>query len=187
MTRVQLAAIAFALFCIIGCKESANVSETLLPATPAAAVSAETKDSSSYSGKVVAITDGDTIRVLVGTEQHRVRIEGIDCPEMKGQPFSNAAKKFTSSFCFDKVVSVKVKDVDRYGRDIARVLVNGKDLSAELVAAGLAWHYKKYSDDNELAKLENQARADRTGIWSDDQAVAPWEWRKLSKEERSKF
>jgi len=73
----------------------------------------------------------------------RIRLEGIDCPE-RGQAFSARAKQFTSGLVFGKTVTVKVKESDRYGRLVARVIAEGKDVSHELVKAGLAWHFKKY-------------------------------------------
>ena len=69
-------------------------------------------------------------------------------------------------------------DTDRYGRTIAFVFVGSKDLNKELLKAGLAWHYKKYSRDPELAKLEFKARSKRVGLWKEPNQIAPWEWRK---------
>ena len=68
----------------------------------------------------MAVADGDTISVLRDGRSVRVRLEGIDCPE-KGQDFSQRAKQFTSELTFGKEVSVDVRDVDRYGRLVARV------------------------------------------------------------------
>ena len=69
---------------------------------------------------------------------------------------------------------------DRYGRLVAPVILpDGRDLSVELVKAGLAWHYKKYSDDEELARLEVEARKASRGLWSEPEPVPPWEWRKV--------
>lgn len=70
------------------------------------------------SGKVVRVSDGDTITILDTTKtQTRVRLYGIDCPEI-GQDFGNVAKRFTSDLCFSKIVTVDVKDIDRYGRTV---------------------------------------------------------------------
>ncbi|MDA1097167.1 MAG: thermonuclease family protein, partial [Chloroflexi bacterium] len=93
-----------------------------------------------FSGEVVGITDGDTIRVMHGGEAVRVRLEGIDAPE-NAQDFSQRAKQLTSSLTFRKVVRVDVRDVDRYGRLVARVAAEGQDVSVTLVRQGLAWHY----------------------------------------------
>ncbi len=111
-----------------------------------------------FTAKCVGVTDGDTITVLVGTEQMKIRLEGIDTPET-GQDFATKAKQFTSSLVFGKHVHILPKEKDRYGRLVARVRVDDRDVSLELVKAGLAWHYKKYSGDPTLASAKQQARA----------------------------
>lgn len=131
-----------------------------------------------FSGKVVAIKDGDTIEVLHEGKAIRVRLAHIDCPE-KGQPFGNNAKQFASDLCFDGIVRVEQTDrPDRYGRLIAEVFFEGECLNKELVRAGLAWHFLKYSNDVEYARLERDARSRKAGLWSDPHVVAPWDWRK---------
>ena len=82
---------------------------------------------------------------------------------------------------FRKVVTVNATGTDKYGRTLARVIIDGQDVSALLVRDGFAWHYKEYSDDEDLAKLEEQARADKVGIWSEENALPPWEFRKRHK------
>src|SRR5262245_64909744 len=84
-----------------------------------------------FTGKVVGVTDGDTISVLRTGRAVKVRLEGIDCPEM-GDPFSKTAKQFTSKLLFGKEVEVRIKDTDRYGRLVARVLVGDVDASVAL-------------------------------------------------------
>jgi endonuclease YncB( thermonuclease family) len=74
----------------------------------------------------------------------KIRLEGIDCPEM-GQDFGARAKQFTSDLVFGKEVQIKEYYPDRYGRMVARVAVAEQDVSLELIKAGLAWHFKKYS------------------------------------------
>lgn len=127
-----------------------------------------------FSGKCVHVTDGDTIRVFQAGKTLPIRLEGIDCPE-SGDAFSAKARTFTSNLVFDKVVTVRVKEIDRYGRLVARVLVDGQDVSVELVRAGLAWHYKRYSSDPVLAQAESTARAAGIGIWSIPNPIPPWE------------
>ncbi len=80
-----------------------------------------------------------------------------------------------------KIVKVWPTDTDRYGRTIAFVFVGSTDLNKELLKAGLAWHYKKYSRDPELAKLEFEARSKKVGLWKEPNQIAPWEWRKMKK------
>ena len=135
-----------------------------------------------WEGKVVSVTDGDTIKVLKAGIQVKVRLAAIDCPE-KGQPYGQAARKFTAKLVAGKSVKVWPTDTDRYGRTIAFVFVGGVDLNKELLKAGLAWHYKQYSRDPELAKLEFEARSKKVGLWKEPDQVAPWEWRKMKRHE----
>jgi micrococcal nuclease len=130
------------------------------------------------SGKVVGVNDGDTFEMLSGGRKLKVRIEGVDCPE-KVQPFGNAAKRYTSDLIFGKKISIYVKSYDRYKRAIAIVyLPGGGTLNEALLSSGMAWHFKKYNNDRSWARLENQARRSRIGLWSDPNPVPPWEFRK---------
>jgi micrococcal nuclease len=89
------------------------------------------------------------------------------------------AKQFTSNMVFGKIVEVMSVDKDRYGRTIASVYVNGASLNKELLRAGLAWHYKHYSKDRDLAILEGEARANKIGLWSGPNPIPPWKWRRI--------
>jgi len=115
-----------------------------------------------WDGKVVGVTDGDTIKVLKDGKQIKIRLASIDCPE-KGQPYSQVARKFTAKLIAGKIVKVWPTDTDRYGRTVAFVFADGVDVNKELLKAGLAWHYKHYSRDPELAKLEFEARSKKVG------------------------
>lgn len=126
-----------------------------------------------FAARVVTVLDGDTLE-MVTTDRRRVRIrlEGIDAPE-RGEPFSNVARSFTRQLAFDKTVRVEVRDVDRYGRLVARVTLQTAvvqagwtDLSLELVRAGLATHYTVFAFDKELEAAERRARAERKGMWA---------------------
>ena len=132
------------------------------------------------TGRVVGVTDGDTITVLAaGNVQHRIRLHGIDCPE-KPQPFGTKAKQFTSEACFGKTVRVELVDTDRYGRTVGDVILpDGRNLNHEIVRAGLAWHYVKYAPgDRKLAQAESEAREARRGLWAEAEPVPPWQWRR---------
>ena len=78
-----------------------------------------------------------------------------------------------------KIAEVDSVGKDRYGRTIAWIYVNGVSLNKELLKAGLAWHYKRYSKDRDLAILEAEARAKKIGLWSDPNPIPPWEWRRI--------
>jgi len=137
-----------------------------------------------FTGKVVGVADGDTISVLREGRSVRIRLEGIDCPD-KGQDFSQRAKQFTSELTFGKEVTVDVRDVDRYGRLVARVSVGAQDVSVALVRAGLAWHFTKYSRDPVLAEAEQSARTAKRGLWGQGSPTPPWEFRRLPQSNRS--
>jgi len=130
--------------------------------------------------KVVGVSDGDTITVLKDKMQIKVRLYGVDAPE-KSQAFGSRARQFTSDLVFGKTVEVKPTDTDRYGRTVAWVFVDGRNLNEEIVRAGLAWHYKRYSRDENLARAEMATRAGNFGLWSDPHAIPPWEFRRAKK------
>ncbi len=130
-----------------------------------------------FQAECIGVADGDTVTVLRGKRQIRIRLEGIDCPELH-QGFGTRAKQYTSSLVFGKKVTVDAKYLDRNGRTVSRVSVGGKDTSVMLVEAGLAWHFKRYSSDPLLAKAEEQARRLKKGLWSVPDPVPPWEWRR---------
>jgi micrococcal nuclease len=132
----------------------------------------------SFSGLVVSITDGDTIKVMRNGVAVAVRLNGIDCPEKK-QAFGTRAKQLTGELVFSETVTVIEKGKDRYKRIIGEVaLQGGRLLNHELLKAGMAWVYVKYCNDERYYKLEAKARKNRVGLWSERDPVAPWEFRK---------
>jgi micrococcal nuclease len=95
-----------------------------------------------FRGRVVGITDGDTITVLHNGRAEKMRLYGIDCPE-RHQAFGTRARRFTSSLAFGKEVTVRFRDKDRYRRTVADVILpEGRNLNHELVKAGYAWWYR---------------------------------------------
>jgi len=136
------------------------------------------------TGKVVAVADGDTLTVLDGSRtQIKVRLDGIDTPE-RGQPFGTVARERLADLTMGKTVTIHGSKRDRYGRTIGRVEVEGQDVNRQMVADGLAWHYTRYSDDQQLAAAEREARAARRGLWADAKPVPPWEWRATAKDRK---
>lgn len=135
-------------------------------------------------GKVVGVADGDTITVLDDNHaQHKIRLAGIDAPE-KAQPFGQTSKQSLSGMVFGKRVSVDWQKRDRYDRIVGKVLLNQQDVNLKQLEAGLAWHYKKYeqeqaaADRDSYARTEGQAKRVKLGLWIEDNPVAPWDWRK---------
>lgn len=153
----------FLFLCLVSCNAKNNDSEKL---------------PTSFEGRVVAIKDGDTYNIMYDGKARSIRLAHIDCPE-KSQPFGKKAKQFASDICFGQIAKV-VGDgkTDRYKRLIAEVYVNNICINKELVKNGLAWHFIKYSDNEQYAELEKQARLNKLGLWADQEPIAPWDWRK---------
>ncbi|MDM9632126.1 thermonuclease family protein [Robiginitalea aurantiaca] len=137
-----------------------------------------TKEQDTLQGKVVGIADGDTFTLLLDNKTTvKVRLASIDCPERK-QPYSAVATKFISDAIFSRQVSVVVDSKDRYGRSIGWVYYDDKCLNEELLKAGLAWHFRRYSKDERLQAMEDKARANKIGLWQDSKPIPPWDWRR---------
>ena len=129
-------------------------------------------------GKVIKIADGDTLTLLTPSNQQvKIRLAGVDTPERK-QPFGNKAKQALSNLAFQKQALVEIAAKDRYGRTIGVVFVDGLNVNAELVKQGMAWVYRKYTDDERLYVLESEAKQAKRGLWLDENPIPPWEWRR---------
>jgi len=129
-------------------------------------------------GRVVKIVDGDTYDLLTSDNQLlRIRMNGIDAPE-KGQPFGQKAKEYLGQLCFKQKIRIHWYNKDRNGRYIAdSYLQDGRSLSLEMIRAGYAWHFKKYSSDKVLSDAEIRARQNKAGLWADPHPQAPWDKR----------
>lgn len=138
-------------------------------------------------GQVVGITDGDTLTLLVGQEQVRVRLAQIDAPESR-QPYGGAAKRALAELAFGRPARVEVVDQDRYGRSVGEVFVAGLNVNREMVRRGHAWAYTEYARSLEIIELENEARDQRVGLWAlpVEQRDAPWSWRRQRRASRQR-
>lgn len=131
-----------------------------------------------FTGKVVGVSDGDTIKVMQVGRAIRVRLQGIDCPESR-QAYGTRAKQFTADLVFGKTVAVQVRGTDQYGRILGEVILpDGRSLNRELVRNGYAWWYRRYSNDPVFQQLEEEARRERRGLWRDRNPLPPWEFRR---------
>jgi len=143
-------------------------------------------------GRVVGVSDGDTITVLDNARtRHKIRFAGIDAPESK-QPFGQASKKHLSDLVFDRDVTLECGKTDKYRRQVCVVMIEGRDANLAQIAAGMAWWYRKYQTEQipehraqyQAAEMEAQRR--RIGLWHDADPVAPWEWRKSMPQHRGR-
>jgi len=135
----------------------------------------------SFKAKVIGVNSGDSIVVLLDDNtQLRVRLEGIDCPELQ-QEYGDSAKLATVAFCFKKRVRIEKVGEDMYGRTLAFVYVDDLCLNKELIRLGLAWHYAAYNADTTLAQLELEARKNKVGLWKQSDPLAPWDFRRKQK------
>ncbi len=135
-----------------------------------------------FQSKVIHIADGDTITVLNDTQPKKIkiRLNGIDCPE-KAQAYGNKAKQFTKALVKGKMVTIQAYEQDRYGRTIGDVILeDGRNLNQELVKAGYAWWFFKYSDEEQLGILEVKAKIAKVGLWADTNPLPPWIFRHRS-------
>lgn len=145
------------------------------------------------NGRVVGVADGDTVTVLdVQRRQHQVRLAAIGVPE-KRQDFGTRSKQSLSDLAYGRQANVESSKLDRYGRSLGKVTVDGIDANLEQVRRGMAWHYKVYEraqspgDRLAYAAAENAARASRRGLRGMPSPVPPWNFggRKIRARARS--
>jgi endonuclease YncB( thermonuclease family) len=171
--------------------QSATTIALLLALAPCAQAAAHKP----FEARVIGVTDGDTVTVLDSNEiPHKIRLAGIDAPE-KGQPFGDRSRQSLSRWVYDKTVRIEWSKLDKYGRMVAVVRVAPPegcaaspcpatlDVNLAQIAAGFAWHYKQYEEEQDrqdrqaYSNAEQHAREQKLGLWKDSHPVPPWEWR----------
>lgn len=146
----------------------------VLAAAPCAALA-------DFTGRVVKVSDGDTVIVLVEAKQVRVRLDSIDAPELH-QPFGKRSQQSLTQLCAARTARVADMGLDRYGRVVGRIACDGVDANSEQVRRGMAWVFDRYAARNSpLYDLQSEARVMQRGLWADPHPVAPWEWRRRPK------
>ena len=134
-------------------------------------------------GKVVRVVDGDTVVLDVGGGRHRIRLAAIDAPE-RNQPWGQFATRELRRQVAGQPIVVEWNKRDRWKRLIGIVRLNGEDMNLHMVERSLAWHFKRYADEQSPAArdaysaAEKVAQSARRGLWSDPAPIPPWEWRK---------
>lgn len=130
-----------------------------------------------FEGTVIRVVDGDSLIVELNHQPVRVRLKEIDAPELK-QPFGKRSQESLSALCENKVARVTWDEKDRNKRTLGRVWCGEIDANAEQVRRGLAWVFDRYVKDRSLYTLQETARSNRFGLWTDAAPLPPWEWRR---------
>jgi len=130
-----------------------------------------------FSAKVIAVFDGDTVLIKRANGVTKVRLAGIDAPE-KTQTFGATSKQSLAEMVSGKQIHLVTQAVDKYGRLIARISVNGLDVNAEQIRRGMAWESSRFHNDKAMLKLQQEAKNAPRGLWALSNPVPPWKWRK---------
>jgi endonuclease YncB( thermonuclease family) len=135
-------------------------------------------------GLVVGVADGDTITVLDQQKNtYKIRLQGIDAPEKK-QAFGEKSKQSLHDLVHSKQVRIEYDKEDKYGRIVGKVIVDDVDVCLQQLVLGMAWHYKKYQNEQSVSdralysETELKSKSLKLGLWSDDTPMPPWEFRK---------
>ncbi len=122
---------------------------------------------------VMRVHDGDTVSVTVGQRREKVRLIGIDAPELAQKPWGGEAKKYLESILSSSGRRVRLEyDVekrDKYGRLLAYLWTkDGRMVNLLMVKAGYAMLFTlppnvKYS--SELVAAQQEASSKKLGIW----------------------
>ena len=142
------------------------------------------------TGRVVRVTDGDTIVVLDANKvQHKIRLQGIDAPE-RGQAFGTKSKVHLSELVAGKSIAVDYSKHDRYQRILGKVHLRGEDVNLEQIEAGFAWNYKYYQKEQtpedrvKYSDAEREARRQKIGLWREPNPVPTWDYRQAERNQR---
>lgn len=133
--------------------------------------------SEEFTAKIIVVIDGDTVLVRRESGLVKIRLAEIDAPE-KAQTFGEASKRSLSGMVLEKQVKVVSQAVDRYGRLVAHLNVDGLDVNTEQIRRGMAWEYSNFHSNQALIALQNDAKQAPRGLWAQSNPTPPWEWRK---------
>src|SRR5215213_5169909 len=136
---------------------------------------------SSLFGRVIEVSSGDVIIVFNLNRPVRVKLLGVDAPEMD-QAFGDVARKHLSDLIYDKSVVVEYSGISADGSLAGRVLLNSTDIGAQMIRDGAAWfdpsNFSRLSetDRDVYRQSEQAARSERRGLWQAENPTAPWEF-----------
>lgn len=133
-----------------------------------------------FEALCVGIHDGDSLTILKDKKEVKIRLEGIDAPEL-GQEYGTKSRQYLASLVFKKTVEIVPTTLDRFGRQVAWVKVAGASVNHSMIQSGNAWQFLKYNKNEDLRKLQSEAVASKRGLWSGFNPMSPWEYRSLAK------
>jgi len=135
----------------------------------------------SFFGRVIEVQSGDVITIFNLNRPVRVKLLGIDAPEM-GQAFGDVARKHLSDLVYDKSVLVEYSGISADSSIDGRVLLNDADIGAQMIRDGAAWFDLNNqgglsaTDREVYQQSEQAARSERRGLWQQENPIAPWEF-----------
>jgi endonuclease YncB( thermonuclease family) len=130
-----------------------------------------------FYARVVVVLDGDTVMIRRSEGLEKIRLAEIDAPE-KHQAYGMASRQFLIQMVFHKQVWINTLTVDKYGRKVAQLKLDGLSVNEEMVRRGMAWEYSNYHSDRRYIALQQEARQARRGLWAQHNPQPPWQWRK---------
>ena len=149
-------------------------------------VSGATVKAASLYGKVIEVNSGDVITIVNLNRPVRIKLLGVDAPEMN-QVFGDVAKKHLADLVFDKSVLVHYSGISADQSLTGRVLLNDADIGAQMIRDGAAWFDQingdrlAATDRDVYQQSEQAAKAERRGLWQQANPTAPWEFVKAEK------
>lgn len=131
-----------------------------------------------FTGKVIAVMDGDTLMVMQGHNPVKVRLAEMDAPE-KAQPYGMESQQSLAKMVMGKQIRVVSRAIDDYGRMVALVHIDGSNVNHEQVRRGWAWEYSRFHNNREVLALQREAQQAKRGLWAGAEIIEPSQWRKL--------
>lgn len=134
------------------------------------------------SCEISKVYDGDTVTASCKTGKLKIRVWGIDAPEMGQKPWGEKSRDVLRSLLPSGPITIETITTDRYGRTVARLYDGERDLSLEMVRRGQAVVYERYNKSKDYKAAQAQAKREKLGIWTKrgDQQN-PEAWRRVNK------
>lgn len=145
----------------------------------------------SQNAQVFAVHDGDSFRVWIDgdSEKKWIRLWGVDCPEVASnlisvdQPYARIVADSVRLLLKGKRVLVEPLHQDKYNRTVAKVKIDGEDLTEIILRKGWGWSYidshMSAEESDRVKSLHLEAKSSKTGLWGyAGVKLRPATWRK---------